>query len=90
MYISAVRDLESARMIWLKGCLFVLLGLMASAWLLAEHPSLQTAAFLAIAIWAFCRAYYCAFYVITIYVDPTFRYSGLGSFLRYLLARRRK
>jgi hypothetical protein len=41
------------------------------------------AIFLAIAIWAFARAYYFAFYVIEPYIDPHFRYAGLWSFVRY-------
>jgi hypothetical protein len=40
---------------------------------------------LAIAVWAFCRAYYFAFYVIEHYVDPGYHLSGLGSFARYLM-----
>jgi hypothetical protein len=43
---------------------------------------------LAITIWCFCRSYYFAFYVIEHYVDPGYRFSGLGSFLRYFLSRR--
>jgi hypothetical protein len=45
------------------------------------------AVLLAIAVWCFCRAYYFAFYVIEKYVDPTFRFSGLGSAVRYLCGR---
>ena len=77
-------DLTSRRAILLKGWLFLLLALIASAALLALHPALETAALLAVAIWASCRWYYAMFYVIERYVDPTFRFAGLGSFLRYL------
>jgi hypothetical protein len=55
-----------------------------------EAPTLRTAALLAIAVWSFCRFYYFAFYVIEHYVDPSFRFSGLGDFLRYWWTRRRK
>ena len=48
------------------------------------------AALLAVSVWAFCRAYYFAFYVIERYVDPTYRFSGLGSVPRCLLRERRK
>jgi len=85
-----LRDLTDARLIHLKGGLFLLLGAIASGLLLYASPTLQTAALLAIAIWAFCRFYYYAFYVITHYVDPSYRFSGLGSFARYLLQRRRE
>lgn len=84
-----MRDISDQRLIHLKGALFVVLGAIASALLLYTSPTLQTAVLLAIAIWAFCRAYYYAFYVISHYVDPTYRFSGLGSFARYLLRRSR-
>jgi hypothetical protein len=40
---------------------------------------------MAVAIWAFCRAYYFAFYVIERYIDPGFRFAGLSSLVRYAL-----
>ena len=51
-------------------------------------PDFQLAMLMVIAIWAFCRAYYFAFYVIEHYVDPSYRFAGLGSFVRYALRRR--
>ena len=41
------------------------------------------ASLLAVAVWSFCRAYYFAFYVLERYVDPGFKFSGLGSLLAY-------
>ena len=82
-----MRDLTSSRAIIAKGLLFLLLGLLAGALLLFLAPSWPIAALLVIAIWAFCRAYYFAFYVIEKYVDPGYRFSGLGSALKYLLGR---
>jgi hypothetical protein len=84
-----MKDLTNPRWIKLKGALFLLVGLLASALLLVEHPEIRTALLLAIAIWCFCRAYYFAFYVIEHYVDSSYRFSGLCSFARYLLTRRR-
>ena len=60
---------------------------LASAILLAEHPNLKSAALLAVAVWAFARAYYFAFYVIEHYLDPGYRYQGLLSFARHLIRR---
>lgn len=77
-------DLTSRRAIFLKGWLFLVLGLFAAGSLLALHPGWDTALLLAIALWAFCRWYYFAFYVVERYVDPTYRFAGLGSFVRYL------
>jgi hypothetical protein len=78
-------NLTDPRIIWLKGALFLMLGLLASGLLVAQLPDIRYAAVLAIAIWAFCRAYYFAFYVIEYYVDPDFRFAGLLHFARYAL-----
>jgi hypothetical protein len=79
-----MKDLANPKWIKLKGLLFLLLGLAASVLLVLEQPSLKVALLLALAIWCFCRAYYFAFYVIEHYMDPGYRFSGLGSFLAYL------
>jgi hypothetical protein len=77
-------DIRNPRLLYLKGGLFLLLGILAGGMLLAQHRDWSTALLLAIAIWAFCRAYYFAFYVIQHYVDPSFRFAGLLAFVRYL------
>lgn len=82
-------DLTTRRAIFLKGWLFLFLGLFAVGSLLALHPGWTEAALLAVAVWAFCRWYYFAFYVVERYVDPSFRFAGLGSFVRYLWKSRR-
>jgi hypothetical protein len=78
-----MKNLTDPRWIKLKGLLFLFLGLIAVVLLLVMHFDAQTAVLLAIAIWSFCRAYYCAFYVIEKYVDGRFRFSGIGAFLLY-------
>jgi type IV secretory pathway TrbD component len=75
-------NITSRPVLYLKGTLFLLTGLLASAVILLDHPSLKLAALLALAIWAFARAYYFAFYVVQHYIDPSFRYAGLIDFLR--------
>jgi len=80
-------DLRDPRWIYLKGALFVVLGVIASALLVAEAPSIKVAALLALAVWAFARAYYFAFCVVEQYVDPSYRYRGIASFLIYLFRR---
>lgn len=85
-----MKDLTDARWIKLKGILFLFLGIFAAVLLILEAPTLKVAGLLALAIWCFCRVYYFAFYVIEHYVDPGYRFSGLGSFMRYLLNRPRK
>jgi hypothetical protein len=81
-------DLKNPRLMYLKAGLFVLLGLLASAGVLIESPTLRTAVLLLIAIWAFCRAYYFAFYVIEHYIDPQYRFAGLWDFFKYLFRRK--
>ena len=83
-----MKDLTDPRWIKLKGVLFLIVGLLASALLLLEAPTLRVAILLAIVVWCFCRAYYFAFYVLEKYVDPTFRFSGLWSAVKYLCSRR--
>ena len=77
-------DLKSPTLIYAKGVLFLLLGCLAAGMVLADHPTLKTAALLGIAIWSFCRCYYFSFYVIEHYVDPSFKFAGLWSFVCYL------
>jgi hypothetical protein len=80
-----MKDLTSATWIKVKGILFLLLGLSAAGLLILENPSWKVVGLLALVIWCFCRAYYFAFYVIEKYVDPSYKFSGLGSFVRYLM-----
>jgi hypothetical protein len=82
-------DIKDRRLLYLKGGLFVLLGLLASALILLESPSWKVALLLAVAVWAFARAYYFAFYVVQHYADDQYKYAGLLSFIRYILKRRR-
>jgi hypothetical protein len=84
-----MRDLKSSRWIVAKGLLFLMLGLLCAVLLAVEYRSLRSAALLVVAIWCFCRFYYFAFYVIERYVDPSYRFSGLVSFARYVFQRRR-
>ena len=80
-------DLTNPRAILAKGWLFLLLGLLAGIALLAFDFSWLRLALLSLAIWGFCRWYYFMFYVIEKYVDPSFKFAGLGSFVSYLLRR---
>ncbi len=83
-------DITSPRLLYLKAFLLLLGGLLASATILLEHPDWKLAALLVAAVWFFARAYYFAFYVIEHYVDDGYRFSGLWSFVRYLLDQRRR
>ena len=80
-------DLTNPKLIKLKGVLFLFIGTISATLLIFEHPSVRTVLLLALVIWGFCRAYYFAFYVIEHYVDPSFKFSGLGAFIRYMRRR---
>ena len=84
-----MKDLTSARWIKIKGLLFLLIGIVTTALLILEQPTLKNAVFLGLAIWSFCRFYYFAFYVIEHYVDPSYRFAGLTSFFFYLVRKKR-
>jgi hypothetical protein len=82
-------DITNPTVIWIKGVLFLVLGVLAAALLVSQAPSVTVTLLLCLSVWAFCRFYYFAFYVIQHYVDPTYRFSGLLSFLRYTIRNRR-
>jgi hypothetical protein len=83
-----MKDIENPRILYAKAILFLLLGALSAGLILMECPSLGVGALMAIAVWAFARAYYFAFYVIQHYIDPAFRFAGLWSVMRYLWGRR--
>lgn len=82
-------DLSNPKLIKLKGVLFLFLGILSSILLLIQAPTVRVALLLGIAIWSFSRFYYFAFYVIQHYVDPSFRFSGLWVFARYMIQRKK-
>ena len=82
-----MRDLTDPRWIKAKGALFLFTGALAAALLLLEDLTFRHGVLLLICVWSFCRAYYFAFYVIEHYVDPSYQFSGLGSFVRYWFLR---
>ncbi|HEX7191584.1 MAG TPA: hypothetical protein VF381_08420 [Thermoanaerobaculia bacterium] len=84
-----MQEITSPRLLVTKAALFLFLGLGAAAILIDEVPHLATVVLLAIAIWAFARAYYFAFYVIEHYIDGSYRFAGIMSAVMFL-ARRRK
>ena len=78
-------DLKNPRVLKLKGALFLLLAILSSVLLVLRTPEWTTVLLLGIALWAACRFYYFAFYVLQHYADPDFRYRGLWPLFRYLL-----
>ena len=76
-------DLTSTRAILAKGWLFLVIGILASALLIARDPDWRAVLLLAVAVWGFCRFYFFAFHVIERWVDPTYRFAGLLDFFRW-------
>ena len=82
-------DLRRPGLIWLKAGLLLLIGVAAGGLVWLEAPGIRNAILIVLCVWAFCRAYYFAFYVIERYLDPGFRFAGLISVARYLWRRRK-
>jgi len=85
-----MQSLTSPTWITIKGALLLLLGLLAGTLLFLRQPTLYSGLLLIVTVWAFCRFYYFAFYVMEHYVDPTYRFSGLLAFARHLIVDRKK
>ena len=85
--VRLTQDLTSSKWIYTKGFLLLLISLISAALILIQVPKWDILALLLICLWASCRSYYFAFYVIQNYVDPDYRFSGLFDFTRYLLNR---
>jgi hypothetical protein len=86
---AIMTDIQSPQWLYAKGALFLVLGILASGILLLDHPSLKVAGLLCLAVWSFARSYYFVFYVIEHYIDPNYKFSSLGSFVRYLIDQKR-
>lgn len=84
-----MQELTNPRWMYLKGVLLLLILLCSGGLLLSDAPTWRTAALLALVVWASARLYYFMFYVIERYVDPSYRFSGVASALRYLFRRSR-
>lgn len=78
--------IQDSRLLYFKGTIFLLLGILSTVLIILQVPDWKLILLHLIAIWAFSRACYFAFYVVQHYVDPSFRFSGLWDFARYVLA----
>jgi len=79
-----MKIIENKKLLIIKGFLFLVAGVLASALLLLATFSWKRFLLLVLIIWAFCRFYYFMFYVIEKYVDDKYKFSGIGSFIVYL------
>ncbi len=81
-------DLKNTFWIHVKGWLFLAVAGLASFGLRIQIFSWTNCLLIFIALWAACRWYYYMFYVIEKYVDPSFRFAGLSSVIRFLITRK--
>jgi len=84
-----MRDLTSHRSMKIKAALFAGIGLFSGWFLWMSIPTFKSLVLLVLCVWAFCRLYYFAFYVIEKYIDPAFKFSGVFDAVRYLLMKGR-
>ena len=82
-------DLKSPKLIYLKGWLFLLILLVSIALLLLQSSSWSNVFLILLLIWSSARFYYFIFYVIENYVDSTYKFDGIISFIRYLIRERK-
>lgn len=80
-------DLKTPKLIYFKGFLFLLILTVCGSLIIAECPTWKTGFLLTLVIWSSARFYYFMFYVIEKYVDDEFKFSGIGSFLCYLITK---
>ncbi len=80
-------DISSEKWLWIKGGLFVVIGFLSLGLLLMELTNAKQILLVLLSIWAFCRAYYFAFYVIEKYIDDEYRFAGLIYLPQYIVQR---
>ena len=83
-----MKDLKRPWLMWLKAVLLALVTIVSCTLILIECPRWYVAGLLALAVWSAARVYYFMFYVIEKYVDPSYKFAGIGSFLAYTIRRR--
>lgn len=83
-------DLKRPGLIYLKGFLFIIITVCGSAILFYRNPAWETALLLILICWASARTYYFMFYVIEKYVDSNYKFSGIISFIKYIISEKKK
>ncbi len=78
-------DIKNEKLIFFKGFLFLACCMLSAILIFAEMPEMKTAMLLCVVIWCSARFYYFMFYVIERYVDKKYKFSGICSFIKYLL-----
>ena len=85
-----MRDIKNAKLLYFKGFLFLFGCVISSILIFIEIPRIKTAVLIFIALWCAARFYYFMFYVIENYIDGEYKFSGVGSLVKYLYNRKDK
>jgi hypothetical protein len=90
-------NITDAKLLIVKGLLFLLLGVLSALLLILRDSSFTTITLLVVAIWSSMKFYQFMFYVITNYVDSNYKdnssdelFSGLMSFVKFFLKNKKK
>jgi hypothetical protein len=83
-------DLKNPQIIYLKGWLFLGIVIISTILILVECPSWKVGGLLVLIMWASARLYYFMFYVIEKYVDDSYKFSGIWSFLKYVFSKAKR
>jgi hypothetical protein len=70
---------------YVKALCFAVIALISGFLLVFRSPTPTTLVLAVVLAWASARLYYFCFYVIERYIDPSYRFDGLLSVVRYLL-----
>jgi len=82
-------DLKNPFWIYLKGILFLAILIISAALILIDCFSWKLLILLYLVVWSAARFYYFLFYVIEKYMDPTYKFSGILSFILYITGRKK-
>jgi len=82
-------DLKNKKLMYLKALLFLAIMIISASMIWLLNPKCKTALLLIILIWSAARLYYFMFYVIENYVDNSYKFSGIISFLKYLFKKKK-
>lgn len=86
-YLESMRlsdDLPHPGWMILKAALFAVIAVTAGGILLAQATTWTTLFLVILVAWSAARLCYFCFYVIEKYIDPSFKFAGLGSVARHL------
>jgi hypothetical protein len=80
------QDLTNPRWMYLKALLFLVILVISFITLIFENDIGCRVMFAVLLVWSSARLYYFMFYVIEKYVDSSYKFSSVLSFLAYLFS----